>query len=572
MRTSATLLTLLAPFLLHAQSWHPSLTFGTDGAVLADPTAGSDAGHCHVLRPDGRALLAGEGFDSAPNTYQAVFVQLDTTCGAMDHTFGTGGKAAVTFEQRTRLWNMALQPDGKIVGCGVIAPNNASSQQWPGVFRLNADGSVDSSFNTTGYHRLQFNGGSGAFSNCFVEPDGRIVCTVASPNTGIGAMRFNADGTLDATYGIGGTAVAPITSVNMPARSAGLRRPDGSVIAITTAWSGVDNDYWITLAQFTPTGTLDPDFGTAGVQTGPVVIAATDAMEASVGASLLPDGRILVSATAPGPNLGFLMARYLPDGTPDPAFGTNGVSIVDIGSLCHGARHEVLPDGSTRQYGSLTGGNGMVVARDPDGAPIATFGNNGVVTATAGPAGHRFMNGFTMAGGRMIGYGSFNQVVSVVRLTTDPAGDRPVIGTNGTDLIVTGSGPFQWYLNDAPIPGATSNTITPTENGTYTVEALLSPACTYASEPFEMLNVGVAEEARERFRLIGNVAVDALTVVNNGAGATYMILDAQGRMVASGRLQAGMNTIGTQALASGGYLLRVDAPGMPAQRFVVAGR
>jgi len=131
----------------------------------------------------------------------------------------------------------------------------------------------------------------------------------------------------------------------------------------------------------------------------------------------------VVGVKALGPNLGFLMARYLADGTPDPTFGTNGVSTVDIGALCRGARHELLPDGTTRQYGSLGGGNGIVVARDADGAVIGGFGTDGAAVIATGLSGQSCMNGLTMASGRIIGYGSFGVQLSAVRITTDP--ERP---------------------------------------------------------------------------------------------------------------------------------------------------
>src|SRR5262245_37478562 len=115
MNKLATLSLLALPFGVTAQSWYVSETFGSGGAVHQDLAPGSDFAHKHRLLPTGKLLLAGTGYDINLNSFHAGFVRLDTVCGALDTTFGNGGLAAVTFEQRTVLWNIALQPDGRIV-------------------------------------------------------------------------------------------------------------------------------------------------------------------------------------------------------------------------------------------------------------------------------------------------------------------------------------------------------------------------------------------------------------------------------------------------------------------------
>lgn len=560
---------LVAPLFVAAQTWHISQTFGTSGTVLADPAAEADVAMNHHFRPNGKLLLGGEGYNINTNAFHAGFVQIDTVCGTLDTTFGTGGVTSVIFEQRTRMWHMTLQPDGKIIGCGMIAPNNFGSQQWPGAFRLHADGSIDSTFNGTGYHRFQFNSGTGDLGRCFVNSDGSIVCTIAGFTSGIGAVRFLSDGTMDGSYGSGGVALAPFTSVNTPSKGTGVQRPDGSIVSITTAWSGINNDYWIILAQFDAAGVLDPAFGTGGMQSGPVLIDAPNTPDGGLGASLLADGRIIVSGTATGPNQGFLMARFLADGTPDSTYATNGVSMVDVGQGGRGTRHELLPDGSTRQYG-FSNGQSLVVARDANGALIGTFGSNGIAAANTGLAGQSFLNGLTMADGRIIGYGTYSNQFSAVRMTSDATADLlPAISAAGTDLVTTGSGALQWYLDGNELVGATGNTITPTANGTYTVGMTLSPDCIYTSAPYVLLNVGVAEHGTTALHLQGNMVTDALVVMNNGARTPYDIVDARGRTMESGTLQQGTNTLSVDALVSGSYLLRTDGS---VQRFVVVGR
>jgi uncharacterized delta-60 repeat protein len=65
-------------------------------------------------------------------------------------------------------------------------------------------------------------------------------------------------------------------------------------------------------------GSLDPSFGTSGV--------VTQSLAAAEAIAVQPDGKIVVagSAAASAGLDGFALARYLPDGTPDPSFGDAG--------------------------------------------------------------------------------------------------------------------------------------------------------------------------------------------------------------------------------------------------------
>jgi uncharacterized delta-60 repeat protein len=85
-------------------------TFG-GGSVLAD-FGGDNTGQAIALQPDGKIVLAG----AASGT--AFGVARFHPGGALDSTFGTGGKATVTFPTASSPTSMAIQPDGKIVVVG----------------------------------------------------------------------------------------------------------------------------------------------------------------------------------------------------------------------------------------------------------------------------------------------------------------------------------------------------------------------------------------------------------------------------------------------------------------------
>ena len=569
MRNIYALLIALAPLALQAQNYQLSPTFGTNGGVRVNVAPGGDVANAHVVQPDGKLLVSGYGYDIGTNSFHVSLLRVDTVCGAPDLNFGNGGSIAHVHEQRTTCHNMVLQPDGRIVGCGMIAPSNAGSQQWPGVYRFLPDGPVDGTFNGTGYHRLSFNGGSGDFTACFINPDSSITCTGAGFLTGIGAVRFNPDGTLDTGFGTGGTAVLPLPNFSNSSKGTGIMRPDSSVVSIVITWSGVGNDYVLALAQFNAFGAPDTSFGTGGLAISPVLVN-TATTEGGVGASLLPDGRILVSCMATDATGGFLMARFLTDGTMDSTYATNGVSVVTRVAASAGQAHELLADGSTLQFGS-TGIIGTILKRDADGQVVTGFGTNGFVDAVTGAGNEHFIGGFTLPSGRIIGYGDAGEQLLAIRLTTDPVADAlPAISLNGTDLTTPGTGTFEWFLDGTLIGGATGNTLAPLQNGVYTVTMTISPDCIFTSAPFNLLSVGLIVLTPTAVQVLNNPALGMLMVVNSGSPARYEVVDLSGRKITQGLLMNGRNDVDLGNASGGVYLLRTAiADVFDTQRIVV---
>lgn len=565
---------LFLPVLMHAQSYSASRTFGNAGAVYADVANGGENANTHILLPDGKLLLAGFGYDISINGYFAALMRIDTICGAPDTTFGTGGLASVTFEQRTKAIGYAIQPDGKIVGCGMIAPSNAGSQQWPGVFRLNSDGTIDTTFNGTGYNRFAFNGGSGDLTACFVNPDGTITCTGAGFSAGIGAFRFMPDGTVDNTFGTGGAAVLALPSIANSTRGNGIMRPDGSVVSITMAYPGSGSDYYLALAQFDADGQPDTAFGNGGLAISSVVVDQGNSTEGGLGASLLPDGRILVSSTTVNVNNGgLLMACFLPDGDLDSSYAVNGVSIVSTNNDYRvGDRHALLPDGSTIQFGHVINGYAPIcLERDASGQVVGGFGTNGFVNADFGQPYGTLTGGLMLPSGRIIGYGQFEGAdLLAVRLTTDPDADAlPVISLDGDHLVTTGSGAMQWYVDGNMISGETANTLVPAQNGDYTVTMTLTDQCTYTSSPFTVLTAGISAHRTSGVRMLGNVVNTSLLLQNDGTPRPFDILDVQGSRMVTGALRAGANTIELPMLANGVYVFRMGGPSVLTLPFIV---
>lgn len=545
MRIQSTLAVLALPLITLAQSWQVATTFGQGGRILgADTTAPSWIASADAL-PGGKLLLAGTHPADGLSPLVGVFV-IDTACGIVDTTFGVAGYAQHIFEYRTSCYDAALQPDGKIIVCGQIAPNNNGGQQYPGVFRLHADGSLDTTFNGTGYVRPTFNAGAGHFYRVFTT-DSTVTCVGANGDGWLGAQRYLMDGSVDTTFGNNGGTYLNAGNWGLSDEGTALMLPDGSYIACMIYYPpGLD--YSLALAKFLNDGSPDTTFGSGGV-----VATTIYARSASgIGAAVQPDGRILISYK-PANVQGFGMARFLPNGSLDTTFDGDGVSMSPAGGGWGGGL-VLLSDGSTLQFGRSGDNYASIMHRDADGAVDMNAGVEGCVHY-----GERFAftTGHVLPSGRVLAVGRGEVEGYLVQKLTPFANDGlPVISQVGTDLFATGTGTFQWFFNGNEIPGATGNTHTPTQNGTYTVEMTVSPDCAYTSPEYTMLNVGLEEHTTTGLRLIGNPVHGTLQVLNDRAAVQGTLLDARGRMVGTWRINNGLNTMDVSSLISGMYLLR----------------
>ena len=88
---------------------------------------------------------------------------------------------------------------------------------------------------------------------------------------------------------------------------------------------------------------------------------------------------------------------------------------------------------------------------------------------------------------------SQGQIFRVVE-TSGPVFETPVIQWNDTLLSVgEGYSSYQWYIDGAPISGATGPAFMPQQNGPYTVEVTSESGCTAVSEPYFLVIQSLSE-------------------------------------------------------------------------------
>lgn len=277
-----------------------------------------------MIQPDGKIVAVGSNRDADWRVTDFVLARYNTD-GSLDSSFDGDGKATISFAEFDYAYDVAVQPDGKIVVSG------SSDYKSFALARLNPDGSLDSGFGTGGKVTSDFDGFYGA-SAIALQPDGKIVAvgsTRASTYQDFALARYNPDGSPDASFDGDGRLVTYLTSKDDVASSVALQ-PDGKILV------GGEANYSSTLVRYETDGSLDASFGSGGKS------VSADNYWALSDLALQSDGKIVALGR------GSLLVRYKPDGSIDPSLYTT--------SQVGGYSLELQPDGKVVVAG--VGGSG----------------------------------------------------------------------------------------------------------------------------------------------------------------------------------------------------------------------
>lgn len=350
-------------------------TFGTGGLVTTDFGGRGDFGLAVALQSDGKIVTAGNS--SAAGFFSVAFaLSRHNADGNLDPTFGSGGTVLTSFGgPLSAAFDVAIQPDGKIVAVGLAGGDFA-------VARYNANGTLDTTFGTGGLVTTDF-GGFEQGNGVALQPDGKIV--VIGPLGGtLGIARYNPDGSLDPTFGTGGKVATDASPSYDGAFDVAISGAKIVVAGSTGLYPFGASDFL--LLRYNGDGSLDSSFGSGGIVT-------TDfgGSETVFGVAVSGDAKITAAGATKGTSPGdFALARYNADGSLDAGFGSGGKVTTDFasGSDDLGTALVVAEDGRVTVAGgtsSAPGSSAFAVARYTSaGALDSAFGSNGKATATFG--------------------------------------------------------------------------------------------------------------------------------------------------------------------------------------------
>ena len=153
----------------------------------------------------------------------------------------------------------------------------------------------------------------------------------------------------------------------MPARVA--IQPDGKIVAAGYSDAGGNRDF--ALVRYNADGSLDTTFGGGGKVLTDFGAASDDD---AVRVALQPDGKIVVAGYSERPrHCDFALVRYNADGSLDPSFGAGGKVLTDLGDSSDddGRAVAIQPDGKIVAAGSATTAAATTTSRSPATTPTA---------------------------------------------------------------------------------------------------------------------------------------------------------------------------------------------------------
>lgn len=321
-------------------------------------------------------------------------VRVRASAGDLDPSFGSGGKVTTHFGLHEMANAVALQADGKIIAAGVAIKTETDYDF--AVARYNPDGSLDMTFGVGGKVTTDFSGRRDECQSVAVQPDGQIVTagTVGGDPFGqmptdFGIARYNADGSLDATFGSSGKVITDFFGFTDQARAL-VVQPDKRIVAAGLGFESAVNARGV-VARYNSDGTLDSSFGTAGK-----VSLARFPVRAI---ALQSDNRIIVGASS--------VSRLNADGSIDPSFGVGGETDVGFPSnaLTLTADGSIVAAGQTSSLNPVM--RDFAVARCTAGGVLdSSFGTAGVVTTDIGLGNDLAVAVVTLSDGQIIAAGS----------------------------------------------------------------------------------------------------------------------------------------------------------------------
>jgi len=315
---SAALLVWTAPAMAQAGQLDP--TFGTAGLFITQDTQSFDArADAVAVQSDGRIVVGGE------ISSLAGVLRLNTN-GTLDSSFGSGGMVTINVPSGlgggVQVVGVAIQSDGKIVA-GISTINSDGEQSFL-LARLTAAGSLDSTLGSGGIVETLPFGLQLSPTVLALQPDGRILLA------GDGVMaRYNTGGQLDQSFGSAGlallingrlTAIALQPNGQILVASGGPARDAFPPSFDTLSVAGL-------ISRYNANGSLDTTFGASGqaasVPTASAIVVQSDGR-------IVVAGSVISKLILPD-DTGFGLVRYNSNGTLDATFGKRGLVVTDFG-------------------------------------------------------------------------------------------------------------------------------------------------------------------------------------------------------------------------------------------------
>lgn len=375
-------------------------------------------------------------------TSSIVFTGTAIPKGILDTSFGTNGLTQLQIDVLQTVKSLEIQSDQKIVLASEIS--NGSHADFA-LIRLNTNGSLDTTFGSSGLTRSDLGSSSDDKLNSSTkQSDGKILLSGQS-NNGIALARYNANGTLDTSFnsnglisGVNGLLIS-LTNTSETGYCAAVSSA-GHITLVGELASGNNNSF---AAQFTSGGAARLlTFGLLGYRTYDFGSGADDGLKTARSDSA---DRIVVSGyrIASGAKRA-VIARTQLAGNLDSSFGSNGVATADLSGTGH--NNELFDfafqsDGKIVAVGITNNASNnqdvVAIRLNTNGSFDTSFGSSGIVRLDLGSNVDTATSVAIDANGKILVAGNTqyngNLAPALIRLNSNGARDIS-FGNNGVFL------------------------------------------------------------------------------------------------------------------------------------------
>ncbi|MGK3991772.1 delta-60 repeat domain-containing protein [Sorangium sp. So ce1024] len=381
-------------------------TGGTGGGTGAEPWEDGFAG---VVALDEAAddRFWAVAFDDESRVYAAghVAVEGDThmavarfnTDGTLDTTFGTNGIARINVVEggtTETARGIVVQSSGKVVLAGNVEhdPSATPADADLAVVRFNADGTLDTTFGDDGVAIVDLGAGDGSTGDLLWgvdrDADDGLVLFASKKaedraDRDRAIVKLTADGDLDTTFATEGVHTLDVDGLNLGDNPRnGFVQADGKIVS--SGYTSVGGRNQIVLLRLNADGTPDTTFSSDGVlRLSPFPVGMAEAY----GAARQSDGKYVTTGYGRAEESGavdLVSFRVTPTGGFDASWGVGGGVVLDVaGDNDRGRNLLVLPDDRVVMVGSATPATGNVDAM------IAVYDKNGAPDTSFDASGHR---------------------------------------------------------------------------------------------------------------------------------------------------------------------------------------
>lgn len=312
-----------SPFLRVKKNGNTDNNFDGDGKAALYTLSAYEANGI-AIQADGKIVAACTGTDGADTTFSVSRLNAD---GSPDVGFGSSGikKIDITTYFSTATC-VAIQADGKIVAAG-YAKNGFGTASMAAV-RLNTDGSLDNSFDVDGIKTVGIELGAFAYAIA-IQADGKIVLGGYSKSVSkvfvydFAAVRLNTNGSLDNTFSGDGRATVAINGDDFC--YAMKLTGSGDIVLAGSSKNGSANVF--SVMELNSVGVLQPNFGNGGKRL--ISIGAT--YDVVKGIAIQPNGSILLGGYSfNGTDYDAAIVKLTSKGKPDNSFDGDGKSVINL--------------------------------------------------------------------------------------------------------------------------------------------------------------------------------------------------------------------------------------------------